>query len=192
MPPVHSTVTVAENLTTKPGRMKIHVRVEAFEPCPIHASKPCDCPKKSIGVREKDDLSTQQLAQLVQLNILNTNNTIKDTSNTTHSETANTAASSPTILAGTGTTAAAVTDYTLQTQTETVAATIGSISGWSGTSGTFTVTGTITAGANRAYAEVGLRVTVNTHLYLICHDVFSALNVSNGGTLAVTYTFTFS
>ncbi len=88
-------------------------------------------------------------------------------------------------------TAATVIDNALGAQTETQSATINAWSG-TGSSGTFTVTATITAGADRAYAEVGLRVTVNAHLYLICRDVFSVLNVSNTGTLAVTYTFNFS
>lgn len=145
-----------------------------------------------IGRRKKlHDLATKQFAQLIQLNILNTNETITDTGGTGRSETANAAATVPTILAGTGSTAATVTDNALGTQTETVAATINAYSG-SGASGNFTVTGTITATADRAYAEVGLRVTVNTHTYLICRDTFPTLNVSNTGTLAVTYTLTMS
>lgn len=163
------------------GNMKIKVRVEGF-----------DAAGNSLGVREKNpDLATKQFAQLIQLNILNTGETIKDTAAASNAESANTAASAPTILAGTGGTAATVADYTMQTQTETVAATINAWSG-SGSSGSFTVTGTITAGSNRAYQEVGLRVTVNAHTYLICRDTFSTLNVSSGGTLAVTYTITFS
>lgn len=143
------------------------------------------------GVIERDALATKQFAQLVQLNILDTAETITDTTGTGNALTVNNAATAPTIAAGTGTTAATVTDHVLQTQTETVAGTINAYSG-SGASGTFTVTGTITAGANRAYAEVGLLVTVGAKTYLICHDSFSVLNVSTSGTLQVSYTLTFS
>lgn len=143
------------------------------------------------GEIERDALATKQFAQLVQLNILDTAETITDTTNTGNALTVNNAATVPTIAAGTGTTAAAYNDHALQTQTETVAATINAYSG-AGVSGSFTVTGTITAGAARAYAEVGLLVTVNAKTYLLCHDVFSVLNVSNGGTLQVTYTLSFS
>ncbi len=175
------------------GALKCKLKLEIFAPCPEHAPVPCRCPKvKTDEYENPDDLCTKQFAQLIQLNLLATNETIKDTAAASNAETANTAASSPTILAGTGTTAATVGDFAMQTQTETVAATINAYSGGAGTSGTFTVTGTITATADRAYAEVGLRVTVNSHTYLICHDVFSAKNCSNGGTMAVTYTFTLS
>ncbi len=172
------------------GRVKVHLHVEARDPCPVHKGRPCECEKPLVGVYDGPDLATKQFSQLIQLNILATNETIKDTSAVNNAETANAAASAPTILAGTGSTAATVGDNAMQTQTETVAGTVTAYVGGAGTSGTFTVTGTITAGADRAYAEVGLRCTVNAHLYLICHDVFSVLNVSSSGTLAVTYTIT--
>lgn len=162
------------------GGVRVGLRIEAR-----------DADGKLIGIVERDALATQQFAQLIQLNILDTAESIKDTGGTSHSESVNTAATAPTIDAGTTGTAATVTDNALGTETETVAATINAYSG-SGSSGSFTVTGTITAGANRAYQEVGLKVTVNTHVYLICHDTFSTLNVSSGGTLAVTYTITLS
>lgn len=172
--------------------IRVRLELEGFDPCIHHAPLPCSCKKKSVGKRCKEhDLATKQLGQLIQLNILATNETIKDTSAANNAETANTAASAPTILAGTGGSAATVIDNALGTQTETQAATINAWSG-TGSSGTFTVTGTITAGADRAYIEVGLRVTVNAHLYLVCRDAFTTLNVSNTGTLATTYTFNFS
>ncbi len=144
------------------------------------------------GEFHKDnDLMTKQFAQFVQALLLNSTQTITDVSSSTHSVANASATTTPTILAGTNGTAAAVTDVALGAQTETVAGTVNAYSG-SGTSGSFTVTGTITAGADRAYQEVGLRVTNAANLYLICRDVFTTLNVSNGGTLAVTYTLTFS
>lgn len=144
------------------------------------------------GTVKRDALATKQFAQLNQLGMFATNQTIKDTGGVSNSETtAATTGSSPTIAAGTTGTTAAVTDFALGAETETVAATINAYSG-SGTSGSFTITGTITAGAARAYAEVGIKVTVNAHVYLVCHDTFSVLNVSSGGTLAVTYTLSYS
>jgi hypothetical protein len=143
---------------------------------------------KLIGVHCKNDLTTKAFAQLIQLGILATAETIRDTSGTSHSETTGaTTGSSPTIAAGTSGTSAAFSDYALGTPTETVAATVNALSG-----NAFTVTGTITAGSTRAYQEVGITVSVNGHTYLITHDTFSTLNVSSGGTLSVNYTFTFT
>lgn len=145
----------------------------------------------------EDDLFTKQFAQMTQLNIFNTAETITTTSNVAEALTVNNAATAPTIVAGTGTTAAAVTDYNLQSQSSgtsgSVAATINAYSG-SGTSGHYTITGTITnsSGGNITYSEVGLEVTVATYVFLLTHDVFTGLVVSNLGTLAVTYTLTFS
>lgn len=172
--------------------LQIKVHVKAYEPCPVHGPlhELCDCEKVLIGEFCKDDdLATKQLAQFIQSLILGSTQTITDTSSATHSVANGTATSAPTILAGTGATAAAVTDVALQTQTEAVAATVNAYSGV-GTVGTFTVTGTIIAGAARVYTEVGLRITCATFLYLLCRDIVGSWNVSNGGTLQTTYTFT--
>ena len=173
------------------GCMKIKVRLEAFAPCSLHAPQPCDCQKVSVGVRDKADLATKQFAQFVQALLLNSTQTISDTTATGRSIANATATTAPTVLAGTTSTAATVTDTALGGQTDTIAGTVNTYSG-SGSSGSYTVTGTITAGADRAYVEVGLRVTNGGNTFLICRDTFSALNVSNTGTLAVTYTLTFS
>ena len=180
--PVHYT----EKKPKEPGTASIRVRLEAYDPCPHHAPAPCKCPKRCV------DIMLLQFAQIVQLNILDTAVSIKDTSGSSHSETANTSSSTIDIHAGTGATAAAYNDHALQTETETVlgtsgTVTVGSATG-SGTTSSFTVSGTVTAGASRAYSDVGLSVTINSHVYLLCHDVFTALSVSNGGTLAITYT----
>ncbi len=143
----------------------------------------------------KDDLATKQFAQFIQANILNTGETIKDTSNSDKSISANSDATVPRIVAGIGTTPADVTDYCLESATAGTsgyaAATINAYSG-TGTSGTFTITGTITnsSGVTIAYAEVGVTIVSATFTFLLCHDIFTALNVSDGGTLAVTYTAT--
>ncbi len=169
------------------GLVHICARVEARDPYGV-----------LTGVYKNEyDLGTKQFAQLVQTNILDTAQTITNTSGTGESIAVNSASTSPTILAGTGTTAAAVTDYALQTPTSgssgSIAATINAYSG-SGTSGNFTVTGTITntSGSTITYSEVGIEVTVSTYTFLITHDVFTGLSVSNNGTLAVTYTITFT
>lgn len=187
-----TTAPAAPHAPAHRGGIDIRLEVEAFAPCPHHAPLACSCPKASLGRRCKDgDLATKQFAQLVQALLLNSTQTITDTASATHSVANASATTLPTILAGTTSTAATVTDVALGTQTETVSATVNAYSG-SGSSGSFTVTGTITATADRAYAEVGLRVTNGGNTYLICRDTFSTLNVSNTGTLAVTYTLTWS
>lgn len=162
------------------GRIRIRVQLVAR-----------DADGNITGERCLDDLATKQLAQFVQALVLASTQTITDTGGTGRSVANASATTAPTILAGTGSTAAAYNDTALGTQTETVSGTVNAYSG-SGTSGSFTVTGTITAGADRAYAEVGLRCTNGGNTFLLCRDVFSVLNVSNTGTLAVTYTLTFS
>lgn len=174
------------------GAICIKLKVEAFEPCPIHAPAQCSCGKVKTGECIKEhDLATAQFAQFVMALMLNSTQTIQDTTNTGRSIANNVAVTTPTIAAGTNATAATVTDVALGTPTETIGATVNAYSG-SGSSGSFTVTGTITAGSARAYAEVGLEITNAAHVFLICHDTFSVLNVSSGGTLAVTYTITLS
>jgi creatinine amidohydrolase/Fe(II)-dependent formamide hydrolase-like protein len=142
-----------------------------------------------------DDLTTKQLAQLIMANILDTapgSSAMTDTSGSTHTVTVNSAATLPLIAAGTSGTTATVADHALGTQTETVTAVTSTTFTGSGSSGTVMVTGTITAGSARAYQEVGIEVTVGSNIYLLTHDTFTTLNVSSGGTLAVTYMFTFS
>jgi hypothetical protein len=194
---VHANAEATQSESQPPrGNMSVKLHVEAFEPCPIHAPNPCDCPKKSVGSVCKDnDLVTNQFFDLVCLEMLAvTPVSVKDTAGTTNSETSSaTIGSAPKIYAGTGTTTADVSDNKLQTPTENVAATVGTPPSGSGASGSLTITGTVTAGALRAYTEVGLQVTVNGHNYLVLHDVFSpALTVSSGGTLATSYIVTFS
>jgi len=150
-------------------------------------------PKGAIfGIRETD-MAVKAIAQLIQTNIFNTAQTITDTGNTNRSVAANSAATLPRILGGTGTTAAAFTDYKMQTWTDDanhrVAATINPLSGSS-----FTITGVITnnSGSDIAYAEVGVDVTVGGWLFLLGHDVGTAYIVSTGGTLTVSYAAAFS
>jgi hypothetical protein len=146
------------------------------------------------AVREgPSNMTLKQFAQFVQANILNSAQTVTDTSNTARSVSANSASTAINIVAGTSTTAATFTDFKLGTQqggsSGSQAATVNAISGQS-----FTVTATITntSGGSVNYAEVGIQNTAATFTFQLCHDVFTAVTVSNNGTLAVTYTISFS
>ena len=178
-----------------PGGCQVGLRIEARAPCPTHAPKGevCRC-MKPFKVVERDALATKQFAQMVRALVLTgtESSTVKDTGGTSRTVSNASATSAVTIRAGTTGTAATVTDFALGTETETQASTTINTYSGSGSSGSFTVTGTITAGADRAYAEVGLSMVNGGNTFLICHDTFSTLNVSNTGTLAVTYTLTFS
>lgn len=163
------------------NHFRIYLKVEAYDP-----------DGNLTGVREgPSNLCTNQFAAGVQFGILNAtpSNNPKATTGSTFAFSG--AFSALTGRAGTNTTTAAVTDFALGTETETQSTVTVNANPTTGTtSGTFTVTFTITATADRAYAEVGLSITNNAHVFLLTHDVFSVLNVSNTGTLAVTYTFT--
>lgn len=198
-------------LNKSTGAVAIDLDIVAMSPCPFHAPALCNCPPISLldRVRGKKGrwvtgrchvrgkLATQAFAQFSQANLLATAESILDTGNTSRSISANTSTGTVRIVAGTGSTAAAVTDYALQTPTSGasgyVAATINAYSG-SGTSGAFTVTGTITntSGSTITYSEVGVTIVASTYTFLLTHDVFTGLAVSNNGTLATTYTLTYS
>lgn len=149
------------------------------------------------------DISVQALAQQIMLNILDAAVTISDVSNTGRSLTANDAATAPFIVAGTTATAPAFTDYALGDGTTNTnyksnssyaqAATVNTTL----SSNTFTITATITNGgtANITYKEVGLANTIATFQFLLAHDQVNGGTgyvVSASGTLAVTYTGTFT
>lgn len=169
------------------GEIGVRVRVEAYDPCPIHAPTPCDCPKKCVGVVEKGDICLKQLAQVMQLNLFATGNTIKDTSGSTHVETSNSASSTIKIAAGTGITSPAWDDFKLAGPADTPGtAIIGAISG-GGTNSTFNITGSVVAGASRAYSEIGLQVVINGHTYMVFRDTFTPLNVASSGQINVVY-----
>ena len=165
------------------NHFRIHLNVRAFEP---HGTLTGEYDGPS-------NLLTNQFAAFVQQQILNNDatNNPKDTGGTQRNTSTGTATSALTGRAGTNATPAAVTDFVLGTETETQASVTVNANPTTGTtSGTFTVTFTITAGADRVYTEVGLTIVKETWTFLLCHDVFTGLNVSNTGTLAVTYTFT--
>lgn len=145
-----------------------------------------------------EDLITQQWAQFLYTNIFGTAGSIITITGSTVSNSTWGTLSALTIAAGIGTNAASVTDHALGTVETTTSGTCpGTLSAFpsesSGSSGSFTVTGTITnsTGSTVNYSELGLYI--NDHLsntYLLTHDVFTAVPVSNTGTLAITYTIT--
>jgi len=143
------------------------------------------------GVRYHDG-SCIALAQLMQTNIFDTAETIKDTGGTNRSISVNQACTSPYIVAGTGT-SAAFSDNALGSQSTGTSGyatvTVNAVS-----SNAFTVTANIVngSGSTITYSEVGMTVVNSTYTFLIAHDTFTGLPVSNGGTLAVTYTGTFT
>lgn len=152
-----------------------------------------------IGTFEKEyDLAARAFAWGIQLNLLNTNEVMQDTSGNPNAETANTAISAVKLHAGSGVTAPAFTDFQIESSlinvgtTAFVAPTIHAISG----SG-FQVTGvfTNTSGGTLTYGNVGIEITLNGHFYLLTHDQVNSLSgfiVSNLGTVQIVYTITFS
>ena len=94
------------------------------------------------------------------------------------------------IAVGTGTTAAAVTDTTLQTETATsglsrVSGTVSLVT-TTVTNDTAQVTNTFSVTGTVAVTESGVlnAASVGT---LLCHQVFTAINVINGDSLAITW-----
>lgn len=92
---------------------------------------------------------------------------------------------------GIGTTAAAVTDTALQTESAPTTAggrTVGSESRTTitNTNDNYQVTGTVTAGSTLAITEAGLFDNVTAGNMLI-HGIFSAVNVISGDSIAFTF-----
>jgi hypothetical protein len=189
------------------GRGSLEVTI--YAPCKKHkrpdgipmSTQFCGCKPIITGHTKTHALQTGQWAQIGIVNMLDgATQTITDTSNATHSVTANSAVSAPTLVAGSGTTTPAVSDYKLQTQLSgtsgyTTSVTSGGSLTESGSSGTYTITGTITngSGGNLTYAEIGMTVTIGGNVFLILHDLTNGASgyvVSNGGTCAITYTIT--
>jgi hypothetical protein len=208
------------------GGMKIHLRVEARNPCPIHQTKDkiqikrslqkqnswpffrlstqrilptCACEKPLIGISDNEnDIAVEAFANWVQVNILNStvSNPFKDTGGTNRSPSANTAVTAVNIRAGSGVSAPLFADFAIESPLAGGSgfntATINAIG-----AGNFTVTSTITnsSGGNLTYGNVGIEITANAFVYLLTHDQTNAgvgYLVSNLGTVAVTYTITFS
>ena len=96
---------------------------------------------------------------------------------------------------GIGTTAAAVTDTALQTESAPTTAggrTVGTESRvtTTATNDTYQVVGTVTAGSTLAITEAGLFDNVTSGNMLI-HSIFSAVNVVSGDSIAFTFQLQF-
>jgi hypothetical protein len=132
-------------------------------------------------------------------------NLLKDSAGATHTVSAGFTASTPYINAGTGSTTCYVDDCVLTSQqsnspagTGAIAATVSAYTGGaSATSGSFTVTGTITNGTagNITYKEIGVYVYIAalSAWFLISHDLINGTTgyvVSASGTMACTLTVT--
>ena len=139
------------------------------------------------------DMAVTGIAQFIQANIYATAESIKDTGNASRAIGANTATSTVQIVAGTGTSGPTFADIALGTPTAGssgyIAATVNALAGSS-----FTLTGTITntSGNTVNYSEIGITIVAGGWTFLLAHDVFTALPVSQNGTLGVTYTHSFS
>lgn len=180
-----------------PNMLRLDLTVRAYEPCARkgHWGRQCGCKKRLTGMRSgPTNLLTNVFGKFTQAAIFGSTQTITDTGGTGRSvtKTVDGGTNSITGWAGTGATAATVADTNSQTSTETTTSvTVNAISG-TGSSGSYTITFTVTATADRAYTECGLKTTTTTTpwTFLQARDTFSTLNVSNSGTLAVTYTLT--
>jgi hypothetical protein len=202
-----------------PNHCRLRLTIRAYDPCPfewrdqrhalarfwrrahqLNPARPahlCDvCGTLRVLTAERDgpaNLLTNVYAKLVQAGLLGTTTSVTDTGSSARSVTktldGGMVSASTALCAGTGATAATVADVNLQTQTELVSnPVINAVSG-SGSTGTYTITGTITATADRAYVESGIKVqtTTNSWVFLLAHDSYAALSVSNTGTLSLTY-----
>lgn len=169
----------------------------------MRVSLDLDCRDKDGNLTShfhKDDITVLQLAQSIQAGLgALTGQTLKATDATTQTVNAAITMGTPKIHFGIGATAAAFTDFTIQTTagaaTDAPAATINAIS-----SNTFTITATwtnSTAGSisisELAWEAVLITgVTTTGKSYILTHDQFTGQPVSAGGTAAATLTFTFT
>lgn len=166
------------------------VKVEVLAPCPIHQPEPCTCPRQVVQQNiNPHDNALQQMAQLMQGNILfNPAGSIRDTGGTYRAATLNMSATGVAIVAGSGLTAPAFTDYSLEVP---VTGSSGSVTVSAATlvGATIFMTGVInnSSGGQITYGEIGVQTTVNGFQYLVAHDAGTTYAVSNGGQLSTTY-----
>jgi hypothetical protein len=157
-----------------------------------------------------DDRTVTAFAQFIQANLLVTTPTsLSETLNNVQgvnkasSISTGQAMTTPVIVAGTTATASTFADYALgdgttNTDYKTTSYYCNTATTHALSSNTFTITSTITNGGAPAisYAEVGFAITAATFQFLLLHDApltGGPFNVSGGGgTLAVTYTLTFT
>jgi len=144
------------------------------------------------------DITLLQLAQFTQAALMGVVSglSFKDTAGTSHAQTAAVTAGTPQIAFGIGSTAAAFTDFKIQTtagaSSDVIAATVTAIA-----SNTFTVTATWTntTAGTISISELAMYVTTTAGMasnstFALSHDVFTGQGVSANGTAAATLTFT--
>ena len=180
---------------TPRGRGEIHVKL-AFE---VYSRPNRQGKLLSRGFKEYD-LTVFQLTQFIQASYLAVNaSSIKEIGGTTQAVTGAITANTPQIEFGTGTTAAAYTDYAIQTGAGGTNPDTASSSAATSGANTWTVTATWnnTTGITVSISELALYVTTTAgvttnHTYCLTHDEFTGQSVSNGGSAAATLTFTMS
>lgn len=179
----------------------------------------CDCPKTLVkkGSHEyyrfpglesvisgsgKVNIFTKQWAQFAQVYLMGNLSTavsassVLNTANSGQTIAASNATSTFQVVAGTTGTAAAFTDVKLGAQSASSSGFV-TAAQTALSSNAYTITGTITngSGSTISYNEVGIYATANSQIYCWCHDAplsGGPYSVSNSGTLAITYTHTWT
>jgi hypothetical protein len=152
------------------------------------------------GVYQNDhDITLFQLTQFIQSSYLAVNaSSIKETGGTTQAVTGAITSNTPSIAFGKGVTAAAYTDFAIQTTAGALSDIIAAASS-AATSGantwTITATWTNTTAGTIAISELALYVTTTAGVaanktYCLTHDVITGQNVSPNGTALATLTWT--
>ena len=182
------------------GRIKLDYRVsvrnliqELAKALPFYA----DVEVEETQVYSGPDPGTVQLSNLMCANILNTAQTsvCKDTGGTaTRTVGANSATSALQIVAGTDTTAAAVSDYRMNAQSSGgQGAKTPTVNVVNTSTGVFTITANMDAPSPSTivYGEIGIYVTAATYVFCIARGTSGGTwSVDTSHYLAVTYTVT--
>jgi hypothetical protein len=192
---------VASSVAGEPaGGIRVHLHLEARDP-----------DGKITGVYDNpNDRTVTAFAQFIQANIMVTtptslSETLNDVQGVNKASSISTgqAMTTPVIVGGTTSTGSTFADYALgdgttNTDYKTTSYYCNTATIHALTSNTYTVTSTLTNSGSPAisFAEVGMAITAATFQFLLLHDApltGGPFNVSGGGgTLAVTYTLTFT
>lgn len=169
------------------GKLKVAIRVSV---------KDKNTNEESQVWTDEHDIGTVQQTQIFEAQLLNKTQTtaVKDITGTAETVSANSTISAVDVVAGTGGTTAAVTDYVLGAQSSdgqgSQAATVNAVST---STGVFTVTANMSAPSSGTivYHEVGITITIGSYTFLITRDYNgTGWSVDTTHYLAVTYTIT--
>ena len=140
------------------------------------------------------DMTLKQCAQIFQLNVAGIAGplTVTDTSNTGRSVSAGSSITATQIAFGTGTTPAAFTDYTIQTQVASGSPVTATVNGLSSNTFTITASWSNSTGSSVTVSELACYLTIGGHTFAITHDVFTGQAVANGQSGLATLTFTWT